>query len=88
MISVKNIYKNFGIEFVVCYPSVEAFEDYKKRYISRGNSQIWIDNLVNYYDKFVVKKLEKSNYEKMILDKGETLEDKLIKLGYKLKKLN
>ena len=83
-----DIYKKFGIELVVCYPSVEAFEDYKARYISRGNSQNWIDSVVSYYDKFIVNNLEESNYKKMILDKGETLEDKLIKLGYKLEKLN
>ncbi len=83
-----DIYKKFGIKFVVCYPSVDAFKDYKQRYISRGNSQTWIDNLVNYYDKFVVNNLEKSNYEKMILGKGETLEDKLMELGYKLEKSN
>ena len=83
-----DFYKKFGIEFVVCYPNIEAFEDYKQRYISRGNSKIWIDNVVSYYDEFVINNLEKSNYKKMILDKGETLEDKLTNLGYKLEKLN
>ena len=82
-----DLYNKFGINFVVCYPNAEAFEGYKQRYISRGNSQTWIDNLINYYDEFVVNKLEKSNYEKIILDKGETLEYKLIELGYKLEKL-
>ncbi|MBQ8522829.1 MAG: ATP-binding protein [Clostridia bacterium] len=79
-----DIYKKFGVDFVVCYPNVDAFEGYKQRYISRGNLQTWIDNVVNYYNEFVVNKLEKSNYKKIILDKGENLEDKLLQLGFKL----
>ena len=79
-----DLYNKFGINFVVCYPNVDAFEGYKQRYISRGNSQTWIDNVVNYYNEFFVKKLEKSNYKKIILEKDENLEDKLLKLGFKL----
>ncbi len=80
------IYKKFGIEFVVCYPNIEAFEGYKQRYISRGNPPTWIDSVVSYYDEFVINNLEKFNYGKIILSKGETLEDKFIQLGVKLEK--
>ena len=83
---IMDLYKQSGIDFIVCYPNVEAFEEYTQRYILRGNSQTWINNAIRYYNRFVLNYLEQSNYKKIILDKGETLEDKLIQLGVNLEK--
>ena len=77
------IYKKYNIDFIVCYPSELAFKKYyKSRYEGRGNSELWIKNVLSYYDKFVTNYLQKCEYEKIILNNDETLEDALKKSGY------
>lgn len=76
-------YDENNINYIVCYSTKEAFEDYKKLYIERGNSEDWINRVCNHYYN-VFSKLEELNKPKIILNKGETLEDALIKQGVKL----
>ena len=76
-------YEEHNIEYTICYPSKEAFEDYRKLYIKRGNNEDWINKVCSHYYK-VFSKLGALTKPKIILNKGETLEDVLIKQGVKL----
>lgn len=76
-------YEENNIDYTICYPSKEAFEDYRKLYVKRGNNEDWINRVCNHYYK-VFSKLESLNKPKIILFKGETLEEALIKQGVKL----
>lgn len=76
--------ENNNIDFLFCYPSKEAFEDYKKRYLERGNDINWINNVCNYYYR-IYDKLESFKCPKIILNKNETLEDYLLTHDFKLK---
>lgn len=76
-------YEKNNIDYTICYPSKEAFEEYRQLYVNRGNNEDWINKVCNHYYK-VFSKLEALNKPKIILNKGETLEDVLIKHGVKL----
>ena len=76
-------YEQYGIDYVICYPSKEAIVDYEKRMRDRGNSEEFIAGVMNSFEKRWVE-FSNNPHEKIILDKGETLESRLIKMGVKL----
>ena len=75
--------EQYGIDYVICYPSKEAIVDYEKRMRDRGNSEEFIAGVMNSFEKRWVE-FSNNPHEKIILDKGETLESRLIKMGVKL----
>lgn len=76
-----------GIDYQICIPSREAFKNYKKRYVERGNSERWLSKIEPYYEK-CLKYLESDPHKKIILEPDETIEDWLLKNGYKLELKN
>lgn len=80
---VLEIYDNENIPYIICYPCKEALEEYKQRFIKRGNNEDYINKVINTYDLRVQQWNEKSN-KKIILGCNETLEDYLINHDYEL----
>lgn len=80
---VLKLYEENKIEYILCYPNSNAIDIYKQRYINRGNRKEYIDKVVNTYD-VVKKEFDEKDAEKIILDGEETLEDYLLKNGFKL----
>ncbi len=78
-------YDENNIDFAVCIPTAQAFEKYEKRYRERGNNDVWIDGVKNYFEK-CSKMFENTTKHKIVLQEDEYLEDWLIKSGYDLKK--
>ena len=74
--------KNF-IDYIICYPSEEAFKDYRNRYIQRGNNEEWINHVTKAHFKYI-NALRENKHTKIILEKDETLESYLLKHGYNL----
>lgn len=70
------------ISFIVVYPERKALDEYWHRLQDRGNSIEFADKIVNTYDDFVLGRcLDECDNERWILKKGETLEDRLEKIG-------
>lgn len=79
------LYNENNINFCVCYPTKAAFKKYYiQRYKARGNSQIWIDGAVNYYNR-IIPIIRKTKIKRIILHNSETLEDWLKAHNYELK---
>lgn len=77
------VYVENNIDFVLCFPSLEAIEEYKNKYVERGNTKEFADHLIEIYEEIFKKCMAMPN-EKIILGKGETLEAALLKMGVKL----
>lgn len=60
----------------MCYPKVESKSIYMKRYETRGTNKEWIDRIDRNFEENL-KSFEKRNVKRIILEKDETLEDKL-----------
>lgn len=80
---VLDLYDNENIEYVICYPCKQALEEYRQRYINRGNNENYINRVIDSYD-FRVKQWNEYPNEKIILNCNETLEDYLLNNNYKL----
>lgn len=78
-------YDYYNIDYYLCFPSKEAISEYKDRFINRGNNQEFINKVINSYDKRYVDFIN-NPHKKIVLSKGETLEDALIKMDFKLEK--
>lgn len=76
-------YDKNGIDYIICYPSKDAIVEYEDRMRGRGNSEEFIAGVMNSFDKRWEEFLS-NPHKKIILDKGETLENRLIKMGVKL----
>ena len=71
-----------GIKYMLFFPSLNQKKDYLNRYIQRGNSQNFIDNLAENYEKFIKKESKDSYAEEIVfLKKNEFLEDSFKRLG-------
>jgi len=81
---ILEIYDREGIPYIICYPCKEALNEYKQRYVNRGNNAIYIEKTINSYDLKVQKWNEKPN-DKIVLKLNEMLETYLLKNGYNLK---
>ena len=78
-------YVEHSIDYVLCYPSKEAIGEYAQRMRGRGNSEEFISGVMNSFETRWTQ-FENDNHRKIILDVGETLESRLIKMGVKLVK--
>lgn len=61
-----------GEKYIVVYPDIDQREEYKKRYIERGNTQEFIDNQMSHWDEWVGVSLIWTN------DDNETEEERII----------
>lgn len=75
---VRDILVSENINFVFVMPSLESKEELISRYIKRGNNQKYIKRAINDLEKWSNLKYD---YEVIVLDKEEFLEDWLIKEG-------
>lgn len=73
--------EEINLEYILCYPKTECKPIYMKRYLVRGNNQKWIKRIEENFEQFV-KDMEARSSKKIILEKNETLEDKLIEMNY------
>ncbi len=82
---VYDVYRKNNIKFCMCYPDKTDFlNNYIFRYIARGNSQRWINNVVMNYDN-TIDKINHMKEKKIVLHNNQTLEDWLLENGYNLK---
>ncbi len=77
------LYEENSIDYIICYPSEEAFKLYKDRYVQRGNNEEWIAHVIKAHKKYI-NALKDNSHPKIILEKDETLESYLLKKGYAL----
>jgi hypothetical protein len=69
-----------GNNFFIVYPRRNCKEEYRQRFIDRGNSKEYIDKFMKNWDNFI-DMLDNVNYDKKItLRTGQYLSDVLIKL--------
>ena len=80
---ILELYDKENISYMICYPCKEALEEYRQRYIKRGNSAEYIERTLGSYD-LKVQKWNESLSEKIILKCNEMLETYLINNGYSL----
>ncbi len=79
---VNILQKKYGRSVILCYPDENLEEEYRKRYINRGNTedfcQIFADNM-----NILLKKLtDNQDAYHIVLKSGEYLEDKFEDLEY------
>lgn len=77
---VEPYYKQYNIDYVICFPDYSAIGDYEKRLLERGNSKEFTDRVVSSFDMRYIEFMS-NNHKKIILHNHETLEDALIRLG-------
>lgn len=82
---VLDIYDKYNIPYILCYPDKSSLKFYRERYINRGNNQEYIDKVINSFD-IREKQFGERIAEKIILKGNETLEDYLLRNGFKLVK--
>lgn len=78
-----DFYDTYGLNYIVCCPTKEAYEGYVERFRNRGNPEEWIKKNQKLF-KIAYRRCLKFKGEKIFLDKNETLESALLKRGYKL----
>ena len=69
------------IPYTLAFPKLELKEEYIQRCIDRGNQENFIWFIDRYYESLITKMMKKPD-DKIILNKGEYLEDALIKREY------
>ena len=80
-------YDKNNIDYTLCFPTIEAFTNYRNNLIKRGNDSGFVDKLVKLYPKRY-QQFKQSSHKQIELKEGEMLEDVLINLGYDLKQIN
>ncbi len=76
-------YEDYNIDYYLCFPSKEALGEYRERFINRGNSTEYINRVLNSYDKRYMQFIN-NPHKKIELSVGETLEDALLKMNFRL----
>lgn len=73
-----DFYDTYGLDYIVCYPTKQAYKNYIKRFEERGNSKDWIAKNKRYY-QICFERCKNFKGDKIVLHDHETLEDALIK---------
>jgi hypothetical protein len=81
---ILEIYDKYNIDYILCYPTKGNESIYKNRYIKRGNSDNFINKVIDSYN-YRIEQFESMDKEKIILNNNETLEGWLLKSNYILK---
>lgn len=58
--SVRNELIEQGIDFMICYPSIELKDEWMRRIVSRGSGQMFADFIAEHFESFIndIEKLE------------------------------
>jgi len=75
---LRDLLDSKGVNYIVCFPSLDCKDKYINRYRERGNNETFIGVQEQNYNKWVSKLLE-SPKDKIILSKDQYLDDFLIK---------
>ena len=78
---ILDVYDAEGIPYVICYPCKDDLAVYRQRYILRGNSVEYAEQMIESYHWKVQNWNERPN-PKIVLGCGEMLETYLLKSGY------
>ena len=71
-------YEKNGFDYWIVFPTEEEIQNYKIRYLGRGNSQEYVDKKLKQYVEYS-KIFKEKNVKKVTLAANETLEDYLLK---------
>ena len=53
--------ENNNVSYILCYPTIDAKDEYEKRYLKRGNTEDFIEIFIGRWDYFM-KSLRADNY--------------------------
>ena len=70
-----DVYFNEGIKYILCYPDRRLKDEYRKRYLQRGNTDRFIEIFINGWDLFLDKFENDKIGEHIVLKSGEYLSD-------------
>ena len=78
-----DFYDTYGLDYMVCYPTKQAYKKYVEKFRVRGNTEEWIEKNKRFFE-VAYKRCKNFKGEKILLHDNETLEDALIKRNYRL----
>jgi hypothetical protein len=58
--------RHYKVPYILCYPEPGAKDEYRKRYLQRGNSEDFMDIFIGMWDRFI-SDLQKDTYGKHIV---------------------
>ena len=64
-----------SIPYILCYPKREAREEYRRRFLARGNTQEFIDIFIGRWDGFMDSLEGDSHGKHLVLEPGAYLSD-------------
>ena len=77
---IKVLQEDYDRMVVVCYPEDGLQDEYRRRYICRGNSEEFIELFVDQMELFLKPLKENQTANHLILKRGEYLRDRLAEL--------
>lgn len=72
---VRRLREKYGRKVVLCYPADELREEYKERFIARGNSEDFLDLFIEMWDHFLGPVREYRDAVHIVMGAGEHLTD-------------
>jgi hypothetical protein len=73
--AVLKILQEYDIPYYICYPQRDAKEEYRERYLKRGNTASFLDVFIEYWDHWM-NAFERDTYgARIILKPGQYLSD-------------
>ena len=79
-LDMRNALKETSSKYYVCFPKKECKSDFIKRYKDRGNNERFINLVSENFENWIDALMSEDN--KIIMDKGEYLEDTLTRYGF------
>ncbi|HHU17130.1 MAG TPA: hypothetical protein GXZ70_02725 [Clostridiales bacterium] len=67
--------KDKHVPYILCFPEQKAKEEYRKRYLQRGNTEEFLDIFIGGWDYFMNSLRQDTYGARIVLDKGEYLLD-------------
>ena len=72
---VRRLREEYGRKVVLCYPADELKEEYRERFVSRGNSEEFLDLFIGDWDVFLGPVREYKDAVHIVMGAGEYLTD-------------
>ena len=72
---IRRLREEYGRKVVLCYPADELKEEYRERFVSRGNSEEFLDLFIGDWDVFLGPVREYGNAVHIVMGAGEHLTD-------------
>lgn len=76
---MRDCLKEYGCNYIVCFPGKECKLDFIQRYIARGNNEKFISLVNSNFENWIDALMDEDN--KIIMESGEFLEDTLDRYG-------